>query len=148
VAQRTELVESAPWRHRSCEYWQERAERIAPEVGTYARTCDSDDVLSTLRTVQSVVTHLEKFPRERAIAACTRAQHFGSLSYGAIKSILRHRAGKRRPRRAAAPASGSTGELAAAPPSRRAARPGERRRRMHFSCRDSFVLSVGCAVRK
>lgn len=50
---------------------------------------DADDVLSMLRTVQSVVTHLEKFPRDRAIAACLRAQHFGSTSYGAIKNILR-----------------------------------------------------------
>lgn len=82
--------ERAPWRHRSRDYWQERAERIAPEVGTYVRELfGSDEVLSMLRTVQSVVTHLEKFPRERAVAACTRAQHFGSMSYGAIKNILR-----------------------------------------------------------
>ena len=50
---------------------------------------DVDDVLSMLRSVQAVVTHLEKFPRERAVAACLRAQHFGAHSYGAIKSILR-----------------------------------------------------------
>jgi hypothetical protein len=50
---------------------------------------DADDVLSMLRAVQAVVTHLEKFPRERAVAACLRAQHFGALSYGAIKTILR-----------------------------------------------------------
>ena len=50
---------------------------------------DSDDVLSMLRTVQSVVAHLETFPRERAIGACLRAQHYGCRSYGALKSILR-----------------------------------------------------------
>jgi hypothetical protein len=82
--------ERAPWRHRSRDYWQQRAEHIAPEVGEYVRALfDVDDVLSMLRAVQAVVTHLEKFPRERAIAACLRAQHFGALSYGAIKTILR-----------------------------------------------------------
>lgn len=82
--------ERAPWRHRSRDYWQERAEQLAPEVGVYIRALfDADDVLSMLRTVQSVVTHLEKFPRERAINACVRAQHFGATSFGAIKNILR-----------------------------------------------------------
>ncbi len=82
--------ERAPWRHRSRAYWEERADRIAPEVGAYARELfDADDVLSMLRTVQSVVTHLEKFPRERAIGACQRAQHYGSRSYGVLKNILR-----------------------------------------------------------
>jgi transposase len=82
--------ERAPWRHRSRDHWQERADRIAPEVGTYVRELfDADDVLHMLRVVQSTVTHLEKFPRERAIGACLRAQHFGSRSYGALKNILR-----------------------------------------------------------
>jgi hypothetical protein len=50
---------------------------------------DSDDVLSQLRTVQAVVTHLESYPVERARAACRRAEHFGSYGYRALKSILR-----------------------------------------------------------
>jgi hypothetical protein len=83
-------TERAPWRHRSRDYWQERADRMAPEVGAYVRELFAvDDVLSMLRVVQSTVTHLEKFPRERAVAACMRAQHFGVRSYGAIKNILR-----------------------------------------------------------
>jgi transposase len=82
--------ERAPWRHRSRTYWEERADRIASAVGAYIRAVfDSDDVLSMLRTVQSMVTHLEKFPVERAVAACTRAQHFGSYRYRTIKNILR-----------------------------------------------------------
>jgi transposase len=80
----------APWRHRSRAYWEARADRIAPEVGAYIRAVfDSDDVLSMLRTVQAVVTHLEKFPVERAIAACLRAHHYGSYQYRTIKNILR-----------------------------------------------------------
>jgi hypothetical protein len=80
----------APWRHRSRAYWEARADQIAPEVGAYARAIfDLDETLSMLRTVQSVVTHLEKFPVERAIATCLRAHHFGSYTYGVIKNILR-----------------------------------------------------------
>jgi len=83
-------AERAPWRHRSRAYWEDRADRIAPEVGAYIREVfDSDDVLSMLRTVQSVVTHLEKFPRERAIATCVRASHYRSYQYRTIKNILR-----------------------------------------------------------
>ena len=79
-----------PWRHRSREFWQQRADRMSPEVGAYVRDLfDSDDVLSMLRTVQAVVTHLEGFPVERATKACLRATHYGSRSYATIKNILR-----------------------------------------------------------
>jgi transposase len=79
----------APWRHRDRAYWENRADQIAPEVGAYVReVLDSDDVLSMVRVVQSMVTHLEKFPVERAVAACTRARHFGSYRYTTIKNIL------------------------------------------------------------
>jgi transposase len=79
----------APLRHRSRAYWEERAEKLAPEVLTYVREVfDSDDVLSMLRTVQAIVTHLEKFPRERAVRACQRASFYGSYSYGGLKNIL------------------------------------------------------------
>lgn len=80
----------APLRHRSRSYWEERAAAMGEEVRRYVRTIfDSDDVLSLLRTVQAIVTHLERFPVERARAACRRAEHFGNYSYAAIKSILR-----------------------------------------------------------
>jgi hypothetical protein len=42
-----------------------------------------------LRTVQAIVTHLESFPRERAVAACGRARHFGNFTYSGLKAILR-----------------------------------------------------------
>lgn len=78
-------------RHRSRPYWEERADRIGPEVGQYVRAVfDSDDVLLKLRPVQAAVRHLETFPKERARAACARALFFGNLSYGGLKKILRH----------------------------------------------------------
>ena len=80
----------APWRHRSREYWIERAERLGAEVAEYvAEVFDSDQALSMLRAVQAIVTHLETFPCERAQAACRRARFYGNHSYGGIKTILR-----------------------------------------------------------
>ena len=76
-------------RHRSRAYWEERADRMSPEVGAFVREVfDSDDVLLQLRAVQAIVTYLEKFPVERATAAARRASFYGSNSYQAVKNIL------------------------------------------------------------
>ena len=62
---------------------------MGEEVGSYVREVfDSDDVLSQLRKVQAIVTHLETFPVERARAACTRASFYANFSYKGIKTIL------------------------------------------------------------
>lgn len=83
-AQRAEL------RHRGRAFWEHRADAMGDEVGHYIRAVfDSDDVLSQLRVVQAMVTHLETFPLVRARAACRRAEHFASYGYGALKNILR-----------------------------------------------------------
>ncbi len=79
----------ADLRHRSRGYWEERADRVGPDTGRFVREVfDSDDVLYLLRTVQAIVTHLERFPRERAEAASRRASHFGTVSYQGVKNIL------------------------------------------------------------
>lgn len=76
-------------RHRSRRYWEERADRLGPEVGAYIREVfAADDVLAQLRTVQQLVRHLERFPVARARAACARARHFASYGYPALKRIL------------------------------------------------------------
>ncbi len=77
-------------RHRSQQFWEERADALGDEVGAYIRDVfASDDVLLQLRTVQAIVTYLESHPVARARAACARARYFASHSYGAIKNILR-----------------------------------------------------------
>jgi hypothetical protein len=77
-------------RHRSRDHWIRQARAIGPEVEHLAAEIfGSDDVLLKLRKVQSVVTHLETFPKERARAAARRALHFGCLEYRGIKDILR-----------------------------------------------------------
>jgi transposase len=79
----------ADLRHRSRSYWEQRADRIGPDAGHFVREVfDSDDVLYMLRAVQAIVTHLERFPRERAEAAARRASHFGTFSYQGVKNIL------------------------------------------------------------
>lgn len=79
----------ADLRHRSRGYWEARAERIGPDTGCFIRNVfASDDVLHMLRPVQAIVTHLERFPQERAEAACRRASHFGTYSYQGVKNIL------------------------------------------------------------
>lgn len=77
-------------RHRSRAYWVDRARLIAESVATYVEEVfGSDDVLSKLRPVQAIVTHLEKHPAERAIAACRRARFYGCHTYVGVRDILR-----------------------------------------------------------
>lgn len=79
----------AALRHRSRQYWEQRADQLGDDVGRFIREVfDSDDVLLQLRPVQAIVTHLEKFPPKRARAACHRASFYGAHTYQAIKSIL------------------------------------------------------------
>jgi transposase len=79
----------ADLRHRSREYWIERASALGADVVRLAETIfDSDDVLLQLRKVQAVVRLLDGYPRERANRAARRALHFGCLSHAGIKRIL------------------------------------------------------------
>ncbi len=76
-------------RHRSRSYWEERAGCMGEEVASYIREVfDCDDVLSQLRAVQAIVTHLERFPVARARAACARAQFFANYTYQGVRNIL------------------------------------------------------------
>jgi transposase len=80
---RAELAE------RSIAYWTERADAMDPDVGSYIRhVVDSDTVLSKLRDVQAIVTHLDQFPVQRAAAACRRADYFANYSYQGVRRIL------------------------------------------------------------
>lgn len=79
----------APLRHRSRDYWTGQARLIGPQVERFVdEVFGSDDVLSKLRVVQSVIGLLKQHPHERANAACRRALHFGNHSYRALKNIL------------------------------------------------------------
>lgn len=76
-------------RHRSRSFWEERAQRLGPEVLSLVRAVfDSDEVLCQLRKVQAIVMLLEKHPAERAQNAARRALHFGCLTYKGLSQIL------------------------------------------------------------
>jgi transposase len=76
-------------RHRSSAYWIERAQAISEEVGALAKEVfESDDVIYQLRSVQAIVTYLEKFPTSRATAAAKRARFYSNYTYQGIKRIL------------------------------------------------------------
>jgi hypothetical protein len=77
------------WRHRSQEYWEEKAAFMGEEVLTFVQQIfAADDVLLQLRAVIAIVTHLEKHPKERARNACIRASFYGNHTYKGIKEIL------------------------------------------------------------
>jgi hypothetical protein len=74
---------------RSRVYWEERAAAIGLEVRDFiTRVFDQDDALSMLRQAQAIITHLERFPRERAVAAVRRADYYGAYRYDTVKRIL------------------------------------------------------------
>lgn len=78
-------------RERSREHWVERAKKVGDEIEQLVESIFAeDDVLTQLRRVQAIVTHLESFPRERARAAAQRALRFGCRDYLGIKNILKH----------------------------------------------------------
>lgn len=78
------------WRHRSRDFWQERAAQIGPQTALLVDSVFASEVVaSQLRTVQAIVTHLEKFPSERAENASRRALHFGNRTYRGVRDILR-----------------------------------------------------------
>lgn len=78
------------WGHQSRIYWEEKAGRLGEEVLTYVlELFDDHDALLPLRKVQSIVTFLEDYPRERREAACRRARFFGVTRVRSFKEILR-----------------------------------------------------------
>jgi hypothetical protein len=79
----------ATYRHRSRSWWQDKADRMGAQVGEYiSEVFDSDDALSMLRTVQAMVSLLQKHPVHRARSACERARFYGNHSYQGLKDIL------------------------------------------------------------
>ena len=77
-------------RHRGRDWWLQRARAIGPQTELLAMEIfDDEDVLSPLRSVQAIVTHLADFPGHRAEAAAKRASHFGVHRYRGIRDMLR-----------------------------------------------------------
>jgi len=83
-------TERLPYLERSEQVWTQKAAEIGPNTHLLVRTIfEDDDAQSQIRKVQYIVSHLSRFPKERAEAACRRALHFENLSGAAIRKILR-----------------------------------------------------------
>lgn len=77
-------------RHRSRAYWLQRARLVGDATEQLVlEVFGAEDGLSRLRVVQAIVTHLEKFPKERANAASERAHFYGNHTYVGVRDILR-----------------------------------------------------------
>ena len=82
--------ERVAYRYRSGDYWLERAQRVGDPVrDLIVEVFNAEGVRSRLRTVQSIVTMLEGYPRDRACAAAARARLFGNHTYVGLKEILK-----------------------------------------------------------
>lgn len=83
-------AERVAYRHRGEAFWVQRAALLGEEVEGLVREIFAlETVLNPLRTVQAILTMLEKYPRERADKAAKRARHFGIRNYRGIVDILR-----------------------------------------------------------
>lgn len=78
------------YRHRGEAFWVRRAAILGEEVEGLAREIFAlADALNPLRTVQAIVTLLEKHPHTRANNTARRARHFGIRTYRGVLDILR-----------------------------------------------------------
>lgn len=83
-------TERVALRHRGEDFWTRRAGHIGGAVEELAREIFAlESVLNPLRTVQAIVTLLEKYPKDRANNAAKRAQHFGTRTYRGLVDMLR-----------------------------------------------------------
>ena len=77
-------------RNHSRAHWELRGLAMGDEVHQYVSALfEQDEVLLQLRTVQAVVTLLEKHPAHRARRACTRALRYANFTYRGVRDILR-----------------------------------------------------------
>ena len=77
-------------RHRGEDFWTRRAGHVGGDVEELAREIFAlESVLNPLRTVQAIVTLLEKYPEDRANNAAKRARHFGTRTYRGLLDMLR-----------------------------------------------------------
>ncbi len=83
-------AERVAFRHRGEDFWTRRAAQLGDEVAALAKEIFAlESVLNPLRTVQAIVTLLEKHPQERADNAAKRARHFGTRTYRGVADILK-----------------------------------------------------------
>lgn len=80
--------EAQAWQMQGVEWCLREAERIGPSCHALVRAMFGDTVLVKLRAVQSVLRLEKTYGAIRLEAACRRANHFGTPTSRAVKTIL------------------------------------------------------------
>jgi len=80
--------EAQAWQLRDAQWCLREAERIGSACHALVHTLFSDRVLVRLRAVQGLLRLARKYGDVRLEAACSRANHFGTPTYQAVKIIL------------------------------------------------------------
>ncbi len=80
--------EAQAWQLQGVEWCVREAERIGPSCHALVRALFGNQVLVMLRAVQGVLRLAKSYGDIRLEAACRRANHFGTPTYRAVKTIL------------------------------------------------------------
>lgn len=76
------------WQLQDTRWCLSQAEQIGPSCYALVYAMFGDAVLIRLRSVQGVLRLKQKYGAARLEAACSRANHYGTLGYRVVKSIL------------------------------------------------------------
>jgi len=79
---------AAAWKLRDTQWCLAEAERIGPACYALVHALFEDAVLERLRAVQGILRLAHKHGTARLEAACSRANHYGTQTYRAVKTIL------------------------------------------------------------
>lgn len=79
---------AAAWKLRDTQWCLAEAERIGPACFALVHALFGDAVLERLRAVQGILRVAHKHGAVRLEAACARANHYGTQTYRAVKTIL------------------------------------------------------------
>ena len=66
------------------------ASRLGPSVALVAQEVFADQAVDGMRPVRALIRLADKYTTKRLEAACRRAMHFATPSYGSVKNILVH----------------------------------------------------------
>ena len=79
---------AAAWKLRDTQWCLQQAERIGPACYALVHALFDDAVLERLRAVQGILRLADRHGAVRLEAACSRANHYGTQTYRAVKTIL------------------------------------------------------------
>jgi transposase len=70
------------------DYCTQEASKIGRHTHTIISSMLNEEAIRNLRSAQNIIRLKKKFGTQRLEAACSRAVHYGSYTYGSVKNIL------------------------------------------------------------